>query len=67
MTRDPRAIRFHAILTVLACVLLIGLAAVLEDANSRGTTIVVATHDQNLLANSDRRVIALNDGRVEIT
>ena len=27
MTRDPRAIRFHAILTVLACVL--------EDANSR--------------------------------
>jgi len=35
MTRDPRAIRFHAILTVLACVLLIGLAAVLEDANSR--------------------------------
>lgn len=37
----------------------------LEDANSRGTTIIVATHDQNLLANSDRRVIALHDGRIE--
>ncbi len=38
--------------------------ALLEDANSRGTTVVVATHDPSLLHEGNRRVIVLEEGRV---
>jgi cell division transport system ATP-binding protein len=38
--------------------------ALLEAANARGTTVVVATHDRGLLARHKKRVIALEDGRV---
>jgi cell division transport system ATP-binding protein len=36
----------------------------LTQANARGTTIVVATHDRNLIESTDRRVIGLEGGRV---
>ncbi len=36
----------------------------LEGANARGTTVVVATHDRTLLARYKKRVIALDAGRV---
>jgi len=36
----------------------------LEAANARGTTVVVATHDRGLLARYKKRVIALESGRV---
>lgn len=36
----------------------------LVEANNRGTTVIVATHDQHLLENTSRRVIRLDDGRV---
>jgi cell division transport system ATP-binding protein len=36
----------------------------LEDANARGTTVVVATHDRSLLQRYKKRVIALEAGRV---
>ena len=36
----------------------------LEAANARGTTVVVATHDRALLARHKKRVIALEGGRV---
>src|SRR5690606_1670722 len=36
----------------------------LIEANARGTTVVVATHDPDLLENSGRRVIALEAGRL---
>jgi len=38
--------------------------ALLEGANARGTTVVVATHDRSLLARHKKRVIALEGGRV---
>jgi len=38
--------------------------ALLEGANARGTTVVVATHDRGLLARHKKRVIALEGGRV---
>lgn len=38
--------------------------ALLEGANARGTTVVVATHDLGLLARHKKRVIALENGRV---
>ena len=36
----------------------------LEDANAKGTTIVVATHDQTLLKSTAKRIIRLDAGRV---
>ncbi|HYQ81679.1 MAG TPA: cell division ATP-binding protein FtsE [Anaeromyxobacteraceae bacterium] len=36
----------------------------LEGANARGTTVVVATHDRGLLQRYKKRVIALESGRV---
>jgi cell division transport system ATP-binding protein len=36
----------------------------LFDANARGTTVVVATHDRSLLGRSQRRTISLDKGRV---
>ena len=36
----------------------------IEAANARGTTVVVATHDRSLLERYKRRVIALEAGRV---
>jgi cell division transport system ATP-binding protein len=36
----------------------------IEAANARGTTVVVATHDKSLLERYKRRVIALESGRV---
>ena len=36
----------------------------LQGANARGTTVVVATHDRSLLARYQKRVIALEAGRV---
>jgi cell division transport system ATP-binding protein len=36
----------------------------LEGANARGTTVVVATHDQALLARYKKRVVALEGGRL---
>ena len=38
---------------------------ILNDINARGTTVVVATHDQNLINRYHRRVIHLNEGRIE--
>jgi len=36
----------------------------LSDANARGTTVVVATHDQHLLAAHPRRTLVLSGGRI---
>jgi cell division transport system ATP-binding protein len=38
--------------------------ALLEAANARGTTVVVATHDKALMSRLDKRVIALENGRL---
>jgi len=38
--------------------------ALLEQANANGTTVVVATHDKSLLASTNKRIIALEDGCV---
>ena len=35
-----------------------------KDANIRGTTVVVATHDKRVIVNSHRRVIHLEKGRI---
>ena len=39
--------------------------ALLEEANARGTTVVLATHDQNLLQNYGKRTIILKNGVVQ--
>lgn len=36
----------------------------LEQANSRGTTVVVATHDRSLISETSKRVIRLEEGRI---
>ena len=36
----------------------------LEDANARGTTVIVATHDRHLLEQGDKRVLVLEGGRM---
>jgi cell division transport system ATP-binding protein len=36
----------------------------LEAANARGTTVVVATHDRALLARHKKRIVALEGGRI---
>ncbi len=38
--------------------------ALLGEANTRGTTVIVATHDPHLLGSTDRRVIRIEAGRV---
>jgi len=38
--------------------------AIFKEANIRGTTVVVATHDQRVIVNSHRRVIHLEKGRM---
>ncbi|GFO70261.1 cell division ATP-binding protein FtsE [Geomonas limicola] len=35
-----------------------------KEANNRGTTVVVATHDRRVIENSHRRVIRLDKGRI---
>lgn len=40
------------------------IVSLLELANSRGTTLIVATHDRKLLENSGKRVITLTQGRL---
>ena len=35
-----------------------------KSINARGTTIIVATHDPNVLAQVNRRVIVLDQGKV---
>ena len=37
---------------------------IFSDANLRGSTILLATHDRDLIARSHRRVIALDHGRI---
>ncbi|MEO1334558.1 MAG: cell division ATP-binding protein FtsE [Myxococcota bacterium] len=39
--------------------------ALLEEANARGTTVVLATHDMNLLQNYGKRTIILKNGVVQ--
>ncbi|MEK7706314.1 MAG: cell division ATP-binding protein FtsE [Myxococcota bacterium] len=36
----------------------------IEAAHARGTTVVVATHDQSLLARAERRILRLDAGRL---
>ena len=38
--------------------------AIFKEANIRGTTVVVATHDRRVMYNSHRRVIHLEKGRI---
>jgi cell division transport system ATP-binding protein len=38
--------------------------AIFKEANIRGTTVVVATHDRRVIVNSHRRVIVLEKGRM---
>lgn len=38
--------------------------AILKDANIRGSTVVVATHDRRLIENSHKRLIVLDKGHV---
>jgi cell division transport system ATP-binding protein len=38
--------------------------ALLEQANANGTTVVVATHDKGLLESTNKRIVALEDGRL---
>jgi cell division transport system ATP-binding protein len=38
--------------------------AIFKEANIRGTTVVVATHDRRVIENSHRRVIRLEKGRI---
>jgi cell division transport system ATP-binding protein len=38
--------------------------AIFKEANIRGTTVVVATHDKRVIVNSHRRVIHLEKGRM---
>jgi len=41
-----------------------GIAEILEDVNARGTTVLVATHDQQLVDRMQRRVVELDRGRL---
>lgn len=38
--------------------------SLLEQANARGTTVIVATHDQSLLGRGDKRIIVLENGQL---
>jgi cell division transport system ATP-binding protein len=37
---------------------------IFSDANLRGSTVLIATHDRELIQRSGRRVIALDHGRI---
>ena len=39
--------------------------SIFKDANIRGTTVVVASHDRRVIVNSHRRVIRLEKGRLQ--
>ncbi len=41
--------------------------AMMEDLNARGATIIFATHDEQLYSGSHRRVLHLEDGKLEVT
>jgi cell division transport system ATP-binding protein len=38
--------------------------ALFQDVNARGTTVLVATHDREMIQRMGRRVIGLERGRV---
>jgi cell division transport system ATP-binding protein len=38
--------------------------ALFQDVNSRGTTVLVATHDREMIQRMGKRVITLERGRV---
>jgi cell division transport system ATP-binding protein len=38
--------------------------ALLREIHVKGTTVVVATHSQELLRDTRRRIVALNKGRI---
>jgi cell division transport system ATP-binding protein len=42
----------------------VDILTLLSDANARGTTVVVATHDQHLLDSQQRRTLLLSEGRI---
>ena len=42
----------------------LGIMKLLERINKTGTTVLVATHDRDMVDNMRRRVIALEDGRI---
>ncbi len=37
----------------------------MEELNARGATIIFATHDERLFSNTHRRVLKLDNGRLE--
>lgn len=41
-----------------------GIMEVLEDINSKGTTIIMATHSKHIVNTIKRRVIAIEDGNI---
>ncbi|MDA8168996.1 MAG: cell division ATP-binding protein FtsE [Nitrospiraceae bacterium] len=41
-----------------------GIMRIFKDINSRGTTIVIATHNKDLYANTGRRVLRLDSGAI---
>ena len=41
-----------------------GIMELLSEINRKGTTVIMATHAQELVRRSHRRVIVLNDGRL---
>lgn len=42
----------------------LGVMQLLDEANARGTTVIVATHDPSLLARGERRTLCLEHGRL---
>jgi len=38
--------------------------ALLQEIHIRGTTVLVATHSQELLKDTTRRIVTLNKGRI---
>ncbi len=40
------------------------IVSIFKEANIRGTTVIVATHDRRLISNSHRRVITLDKGSI---
>ena len=40
------------------------LMSLLEEINKLGTTVLVVTHEQDLVRHFDKRVIAIDDGKV---
>lgn len=37
---------------------------IFKEANVRGTTVVVATHDRRLIENSNKRLVTLSKGEI---